>query len=212
MDKALLLEDYEDWQILLTSALLKAFGKIDIITATNIAEANKLITSHYFDLAVIDLNLPDGYGIEIIKKLRTLSPDTTCIVATASDDDMALFDSLKAGAHGYLLKEEPRSELIKLLKGVLSGQPPLSPSMAKKMISHFNQPNTSQRNPIALDLTGREKQVLQLIAKGAPRKTIANELEISLHTANDHVKSVYRKLNVSSSVAATRIAFEHGIS
>ena len=212
MDKVLLLEDYEEWRILLTGALLKAFGKAEVIEAVNIAEANKLITSHYFDLAILDLDLPDGSGIEIIEKLRTLSPDTICVVATASDDDQALFNSLKAGAHGYLLKEEPRKELIKHLHGVLSGQPPLSPSIAKKMMAYFNKPAGGKVKAIALGLTGREKQVLQLIANGAPRKTIARELGISLHTANDHVKAVYRKLNVSSSVAATRIAIEQGLS
>jgi len=212
MDKVLLLEDYEEWRILLMGALLKAFGKAEIIEAVNVAEARKLITSHYFDLAILDLDLPDGSGIEIIEKLRAISPDTVCVVATASDDDQALFDSLKAGAHGYLLKEEPRKELIKHLQGMLDGQPPLSPSIARKMISYFKKSEDAKVQSIALGLTDREKQVLQLIAKGAPRKTIAKELDISLHTANDHVKAVYRKLNVSSSVAATRIAIEQGLS
>ncbi len=210
MDNVLVLEDYEPYRDLLLHILQKAFPDISTSEATTVAEASKLITSTYFDLALIDLNLPDGSGIEVIKELRAISPDTFCVVATVFDDDKTLFNSLKAGAHGYLLKDESRKNLLAHLKGILQGHPPLSSSMAKKMIRHFSVPALDTHH-VDVNLSSREKEVLQLIAKGHPRKSIARELDISLHTANDHVKAVYRKLKVSSSVEATRIALDSGL-
>lgn len=211
MDNVLILEDYAASRLLLIDALENAFGHIDIIEAATVSDAKQFISHTHFNLAIIDLNLPDGSGIEVIKQLRASSPDTFCVVASVCDDDQHLFESLQAGAHGYILKEETRAELIRHLKGILLGQPPLSPSMAQKMISHFAVP-TDHNNKLEVDLTDREKDVLQLISKGYARKEIARALEISIHTANDHVKSVYRKLDVSTSVEATLVAIEHGLS
>jgi DNA-binding NarL/FixJ family response regulator len=207
----LILEDYATSRELLAGALEKAFGDIGIFEAVTLTEARTLIRSHYYDLAIVDLNLPDGRGVELIKELREISPDTICVVATVFDDDQNLFESLQSGAHGYLLKEDSRKDLIKHLEGILEGRPPLSPSMASKMIAYFNKISTAEQS-LVLTLTEREREVLQLIAQGKPRKKIATLLDISLHTTNDHIKAVYRKLKVSSSVEAARVAIASGIS
>lgn len=208
--KILVLEDYEDFRILITEALAEAFGDVEIVEAATIAAARARIADSPFDLAILDLNLPDGSGIDIIRLLRQVRPETFCVVATVFDDDDNLFQSLKAGAHGYLLKAEPRPQLLAYLEGILNGQPPLSSSMAARIIAHFSQP--AEDRAIETVLTEREREVLRLIALGQPRKQIARDLNISLHTANDHVKAVYRKLNVSSSTEAARIAFRSGLS
>lgn len=211
ISSVLVLEDYEAVRTLLVEALTRAFGEVRIVEAETVAQARAATTRSFFDLAVLDLNLPDGSGIEVIRAVRQLSPDTLCVVATVSEDDANLFESLKAGAHGYLLKQEPRSQLIRHLEGILHGQPPLSPSMAARVIAYFSQP-VSADQPLEINLTERETEVLRLIAMGSSRKQIARDLDISLHTANDHVKAVYRKLNVSSSVDAARIAIRAGLS
>lgn len=209
--RVLVLEDYEDYRLLISEALTEAFGDVVIEEAATIAAADALIAATTFDLAVLDLHLPDGSGIDVIRTLRQSCPTTFCVVATVFDDDDKLFESLKAGAHGYLLKAEPRPQLIAYLEGILNGRPPLSSSMAAKMIAHFNAPPATDQ-VIDSMLTDREKDVLRLIALGRPRKQIARDLDISLHTANDHVKAIYRKLNVSSSTEAARIAIKSGLS
>lgn len=210
MKRALLLEDYVEWSILMEDAIKLAFGTPEIYLATSIKGAHALLDRMEFDLAVLDLNLPDGSGIEVLKRLCRERPDTQCVIATVADDDNSLFDSLRAGAKGYLLKSEPPHKLAEHLHGIIGGQPPLSPSMASRVIAYFSEPH---RPDSELDnvLTARERQVLTLIAQGASRKLIARELDISAYTAADHVKAIYKKLNVKSRVEATRIAIDNGL-
>lgn len=211
IQSAIILEDYEASRLLLKETLLRAYGHIDIQLAVTVAQAQQLIRQSDFDLAIVDLNLPDGYGVDLIRELHQQSPETFCVVATVSDDDHTLFESLQSGAHGYLLKEDSPQELINYLQGIMEGKPPLSSAMAKKMMAFFSQRSEPQ-NELFVSLTEREREVLQLIAQGKPRKKIASLLNISVHTANDHVKSIYRKLKVSSSVEAARMAIANGIS
>ncbi len=210
MKRALLLEDYVEWSVLMEAAIKLAFGPLEIHLAKSVKGAEALLDRHQFDLAVLDLNLPDGSGIEVLKRIGKEQPDTLCVIATVADDDESLFDSLRAGANGYLLKSEPPQMLAEHLKGMLSGQPPLSPAMATRILSHFSA--APQING-TLDklLTTREKEVLKLIAQGASRKQIARELSVSTYTANDHVKAIYKKLNVNCRVEATRIALDSGL-
>ncbi|WP_432695279.1 LuxR C-terminal-related transcriptional regulator [Marinobacterium sp. YM272] len=210
MNRALLLEDYVEWSILMETAIKLAFGNLDIHLATSIKTANALLDRQAFDLAVIDLNLPDGSGLEILQRLHKEQPNAHCVIATVSDDDDSLFDSLRAGANGYLLKSEPPQLLAEHLKGILLGQPPLSPSMATRIISHFSEP-PQPHNQLDTVLTAREQEVLKLIAQGASRKQIARDLDISPHTACDHVKAIYKKLKVTSRVEATRVALDKGL-
>ncbi|TCK09258.1 response regulator transcription factor [Marinobacterium mangrovicola] len=210
MKRALLLEDYVEWSILMETAIKLAFGPLEIQLATSIKGANALLDRYPFDLAVLDLNLPDGSGIEVLERIGRDQPDTHCVVATVSDDDDSLFSSLRSGACGYLLKSEPPAMLAEHLKGMLSGQPPLSPAMATRIIAHFSEAPRPD-NQLSELLTAREREVLKLIARGASRKQIARELEISIYTANDHVKAIYKKLNVKSRVEATRVALDGGL-
>lgn len=210
MKRALLLEDYVEWSILMETAIKLAFAPLEIHLATSIKGANALLDRYRFDVAILDLNLPDGSGIEILKRIGKDQPEALRVIATVADDDDSLFDSLRAGANGYLLKSEPPTMLAEHLKGMLSGQPPLSPAMATRIIAHFSE---APRPAGRLDnlLSPREKEVLKLIARGASRKQIARELEIAVYTANDHVKAIYKKLKVNSRVEATRIALDNGL-
>jgi len=210
INKVLILEDYKPSRTLFLEILQFVFKSIEIVESESIAHVSQLVEQNVFDLAIIDINLPDGSGIDVISRLRNISPETYCIVATVSEDDKTFFAALRAGTHGYLLKSDSRNDLISHLKGILYNQPPLSKKMAQKMIGHFKRAESSAVQS-ALKLTDRELQIVELIAEGLPRKSIARNLALSIHTINDHVKTIYKKLNVSSSIAATRAAIEHGL-
>ena len=209
--KILLLEDYAPSRELILETLQYVFGDVAITEHETISGALESVAHTDYDLAILDLNLPDGSGVEVIGYIRAQCPETYCVVATVFDDDQNLFESLKAGAHGYLLKQEARKDFERHLHGILTGEPPLSAKMAQKMIAHFSVANPAPSKIEAGKLTHREEQVLHLIAQGASRKRIALDLDISLHTTNDYVKTIYRKLNVSSRVEATLVAIEKGI-
>lgn len=137
MQTALILEDFADTRIWLCEALQSAFTNIRIIEVATVAQAQQQLDQQVFDLALIDINLPDGNGIDVIKKIVARSPTTYCVVATIFDDDEHLFPALQAGAQGYLLKEQPTEQFINSLKGLLQGEPPLSPLIARKILRHF---------------------------------------------------------------------------
>lgn len=237
MQKILLLEDFEDTRQWLTDLLLKALPGSEVTAVSTISEAKKAIAEaassevsslvQNFSLAVLDLNLPDGNGLEVATLLREQYPDTYVVISTIYDDDNHVFDALQAGVQGYLLKEQPEPELIKKIQGIARGEPPLTPAVARKILRYFQRmgsqpPIPTQTNghsssasaETAVDsieesdagasvqqrhqLTPREVEVLTLVAKGLSRKEIARLLEITPHTASGYIKSIYQKLNISS--------------
>ncbi|NOR81401.1 MAG: response regulator [Methyloprofundus sp.] len=205
MKTALLVDDYAPIRELLLDVLQHAFVGIEVKQAENLEQAFQWSKQQTFSIALVDLNLPDGSGIDLIVRLREEHPQTFIVVATVFDDDHNLFSALGAGAHGYILKEESRGKLISLLEGIIQGNPPLSPGIARRLIQHFNSTPEKINDPY--QLSPREKEVLQLIAAGKQRKEIARELNISVHTTSDYIKVIYRKLNVSSrSEAAIKAA------
>lgn len=208
MKTALILDDIPDSQIWLSQALTSAFPGIQLSTADSLKEARVRLTSHPApDLALIDLGLPDGSGTELIAELNRNSPQTLCIVASIFDDDQHLFPALRAGAQGYLLKDQPLPQIIDLLKGIVEGRPPLSPAVARKMLGYF-KPGPQPEHE---HLTERETEVLRCIAKGLTLPETARLLSLSPHTVSGYVKDIYRKLNVSSRAEAALSARNMGL-
>lgn len=203
--RALLIEDVDAAALTLEESLRRTFEDIVIRRAANIAEATVLIESERFDLALIDLGLPDGSGEQLIRALRTHSPKCVRIVTTMYADDQHLFSALRAGAQGYLLKENSAASLTTALKGIADGQPPLSPSIARRLLGVF------QQNPDEPALSPRETDCLTLIAKGYRIREVAEHLGITSNTATGYIKSVYRKLDVNSRAEATLEAARRGI-
>lgn len=208
MQTALILEDFADTRIWLCEALQSAFSNIAISEAATIAQARELLNSQSFDLALIDISLPDGSGIDIITEIIRQSPTTYCVVATIFEDDEHIFSALQAGAQGYLLKEQTKEEFIKSLSGLLHGEPPLSPVIARKILRHFQKTEPQSSD---VQLTGRETEILTLVAKGLRRNDISQMLGISPHTVASHLKTIYGKLNVTTRAEATVEALRMGL-
>ncbi len=208
MQRILILEDHPETREWLSGIIHQAFVRAEAHEASSLAQARKLISEHKFDLALIDLNLPDGNGVEIISEITRSSPDTYCVVATIFDDDNYLFPALEAGAQGYLLKEQTTDEFIQNLQGIIKGEPPISPAIARKMISHFRGDTAQDDKP---ELSSREKEILGAIAKGLSRNEAADVLGITSNTVASHLKSIYGKLNVSNRAQATLEALRLGL-
>ena len=182
-----------------------------VIAVSTMSAARKELEQTRFNLAIVDLNLPDGSGIELLKELNQKNADTYCVVATIYDDDDHLFSALQAGAQGYLLKEQPKVELLKRLQGIINGEPPLSPAIARRVLRHFNQQTPNTNTGTISNLSDRETEVLTLLAKGLNRTEIAKLLGITNNTTSGYIKSIYQKLGVSSRAEATLEASRMGL-
>lgn len=209
MRTGFILEDLPESQAWLSRALATSFPGIAVDTAYTLAEARaKLAAGPRPDIALVDLGLPDGSGVEIIELIQRLHPATLCVVASIYDDDGHVFPALRAGARGYLLKDQPVERIVEALNGIAAGEPPLSPAIARRMLAFFRP--EAPAAPEA-ELTGRETEVLRFIAKGMTQAETARLLGISQHTVAGYVKELYRKLNVSSRAEAALRARDMGL-
>lgn len=194
----LLVDDLPEALAMLQAVARTAFPDASCALAGNVSQAKELLDRRLFRIALIDLGLPDGDGLEIIQHIQQYQPDCAAVVATIFDDDEHLFKALQVGAQGYLLKDHPPEWLAQQLQNIFEGQPPLSPAIARRLLRHFQRPPSA--GPI--ELTARERAVLGLLAQGIRIVDIGNELNISRHTAGDHVKNIYRKLKINSRAEA----------
>jgi len=153
------------------------------------------------DVALVDINLPGMSGIECVAKLKAQLPTLQVLMLTTYEESDLIFDSLRAGASGYLLKNMPPDELIQALEEVQAGGAPMSMQIARKVVQHFHrsQPSASEVEK----LSPREYEVLALLAKGYLYKTIADQLGIGLGTVRTHQRRIYEKLHVQSRTEAT---------
>jgi DNA-binding NarL/FixJ family response regulator len=202
-----IVEDLPDAREWLRAALQDAFPGISVVAAPTLADARREIAEQVPDIALVDIGLPDGSGIDLIDALNRNHPQVMSIVTSVFDDDAHLFAALGAGASGYLLKDQGRQELTTMLQKIADGQPPLSPSMARHLLAFFAPRETPEGPP----LTAREREVLGLIAKGYSSPKVADMLDISKHTAAGYVKTIYSKLNISSRAEAAMQASRMGI-
>jgi DNA-binding NarL/FixJ family response regulator len=163
-------------------------------------EALRYIPAENPDVVLMDINLTGMSGIECVARLKERRPGTQVLMLTTYDDGDLIFDSLRAGANGYLLKNMPREELVEAVRQVRAGGPPMSLQVARKVINFFQQVG----KPAAelKSLTVREQEILQLLAKGYMYKEIADHLAISMSTVRTHIGAVYEKLHVHSRTEA----------
>ena len=214
MKTILLLEDLPEIRAWMRNLVLQVFPGATISESSRVHDAIELVGAVKFDLALIDLGLPDGSGVDVVTKLRDIQPETQSVVVTIHDDDEHLFPALQAGAYGYILKEQARELIIEQLQRISSGEPPLSPSIARRVMAYFAAKSKPQPMSAALphvSLTDRETEVLLRVAKGYTLPEIGVQLTLSRHTIADYVKQIYRKLNVSSRAEAALEAQRMGL-
>ena len=212
MKSILLLEDLAEIRAWLSQRVTSVFPTAQVTQCTRVRQALDRVEVHRFDLALVDLGLPDGSGVTVVERLRELQPEAYTVVVTIHDDDEHLFPALQAGAYGYILKEQARQQIEEQLLRLSQGEPPLSPSIARRVIRHFKE--APLRTPALLPkvlLTERETDVLLRVAKGFTLPEIAVQLGLSRHTIADYVKQIYRKLNISSRAEAALEAQRLGI-
>jgi DNA-binding NarL/FixJ family response regulator len=214
MNRILLLEDLPEIRSWLKALALQVFPNAQVSEAARVHDALALVGAERFDVALVDLGLPDGSGVDVVAALHDTQPEAQSVVVTIHDDDDHLFPALQAGAFGYLLKEQPREHFVEQLQRISQGEPPLSPSIARRVIAYFaakNKPQERPQNLPAVSLTERENEVLLWVAKGFTLPEIGVQLNLSRHTIADYVKQIYRKLNVSSRAEAALEAQRLGI-
>jgi DNA-binding NarL/FixJ family response regulator len=214
--QCLVVEDQQSVRDWLVEAVNVTFPDMAVAQAGTVGEARRWLEVQEregrlpFAMALVDLGLPDGSGIDLLRHITLRHPGTIAIVATIYDDDAHLFDAIAAGAGGYLLKDRTAGALTDLLRRIDAGEPPLSPSIAWRMMQHFQaRPGVDRRDEAGL--TPREVEVLTLIAAGMTSMEAARKLGLSPHTVTSYIKILYQKLNVQSRAEATLVAVERGL-
>ena len=157
-----------------------------------------------------------GTGVTVVQALRARQPQALAVVVTIHDADEHLFPALQGGAFGYLLKDQPRHIMVAQLRRITQGEPPLSPSIARRVLNYFisggpRRVDLERFDPDQVALTDRETAILQRVAKGYTLPEIAVQMSLSRHTVADYVKQIYRKLNVSSRAEAALEAARRGL-
>lgn len=194
----------------LASVLEESFPGIEVAISSSLAEGRGSLLRIAPQIALIDLGLPDGSGVDLIREISQSLPQCQCVVTTIYADDRHLFPALRAGASGYLLKDQPKERVVAALRGIASGEPPLSPVIAQRLLRVFGQDQAdaaSKESP----LSSRERETLVLIAKGYKLPEVAEQLGVTRNTAAGFIKSIYRKLNISSRAEATLEAARMGL-
>ncbi|WP_417414610.1 response regulator [Hoeflea sp.] len=205
----LIVEDVAEAAEWLTGIAQDAFPDAAISIAQTIAGALAKVNDLNWDMALIDLGLPDGSGLEVIRHIRKLYPNTICVVTTVLGEDAHIVAALSAGAQGYLLKGQPSTLIQRQLVQLEQGMPALSPTIARRIMEHFQR-----TGPIDGDtekLTSRELDVLTLVGKGLRNADVALALGLAETTIATHIKAIYRKLGISTRAEAARHAIRLGL-
>jgi two-component system nitrate/nitrite response regulator NarL len=217
--KVLILEDNPVARGFLCRVVRESFSDVSSIVEAGDLDAARRTLGHGpggraapsadpFQLILVDLELPDGSGLELLTELSAYP--ATRIVTTLYSDDEHLFPALQCGADGYLLKEDRFEVLVEELQKIVRGQPPLSPAIARRLLTHFRT-GDGLMGGAHHGFTPRESEVLTYLSKGFTIKEIAALMGIKWFTVNDHIKSIYKKLNVSSRAEAAVLASKQGL-
>lgn len=193
------------------ASLLRASG-VEVVGETgNGAEALEQARRLRPDLVLMDITMPGGDGLEATRRIKAELPATRIVMVTVSDDDDDLFEAVKSGADGYLLKNMSEEELSRTLDAVAAGEPALSPALAARVVAEFAKPARASDEERAAALTPRESDVLQLVATGATNREIAAALTLTEHTVHFHVKNILAKLHLKNRAQAAVYAVRSGL-
>jgi len=211
--RILVVDDDDAFRETVCAAIARDVGMVLAAQVGNAESARDAIANGEFDVALVDLGLPDGNGIDLIREIARTRPDVDVMVVTVFGDEAHVLASIEAGATGYLLKRSLNDTLGATVRELRAGGSPISPVIARQLLHRFKKdtPQPAQPSqPTVIDdggLSEREREVLLFIAKGFTVGEIANMLHLSAHTVATHVKHIYRKLAVHS---RTEAVFEAG--
>ncbi len=193
------------------SSLLKARGYQVVGEANDGAEAVARARELRPDLILMDIRMPNMGGLEATRLIKAEQPDVKIVMLTVSDDEEDLFEAIKSGAQGYLLKKLKADVLFDLLSGVASGEAPIAPKMAAKMMEEFAHGSRGGKAGDQKDLSDREMEVLRLVAQGKINKEIAADLMITERTVKYHLRNILDKLHLANRTQAAAYAARKGI-
>jgi DNA-binding NarL/FixJ family response regulator len=196
MTRVALVEDSAPMRRNLERMLRRAPGVRCVCACATAEEALEQIPALKPDVALMDINLPGASGIECTARLKLQLPAMQVIMLTVYEDTASIFNALKAGACGYLLKRSSPSEILEALTTVQTGGAPMTSEIARKIVLTFQSPAPDSGD--AATLSAREQEILELLSRGAVSKEIADQLSISYHTVRVHTKHIYEKLHVRS--------------
>lgn len=177
----------------------------------NVADAVKMIEVGGYDVLLCDLGLPDGSGIDLIRQEAQTGRDTDILVVTMFANQKNILDAVRAGARGYLLKDERIEDCMEAIRKIRQGGSPISPIIARQLLKEITPPQADDPTPLAVPLTDREYEVLNLLSRGLSNADCAGVLSISSNTVGTHVKNIYRKLEVKSRAEALFEASSKGL-
>jgi len=188
-------------------ALLKAAGHEIVGRATDGQTAVRLAETLHPDVAILDASMPLLNGIDASRAIQRVRPDTKAIIVTVHDEDEYVLNAFRAGVRGYVLKKQAASDLLQAIKEVQAGSVYVSPGMSRALVDAVRT-NTEMRSDL---LTGREREVLQLVAEGKTSKEIASVLDVSVKTAETHRANIMNKLDIHETAGLVRYAIRHGM-
>ncbi|MGD2156234.1 MAG: response regulator transcription factor [Anaerolineales bacterium] len=196
------------------SALLSRRQSIKVVgEAGDGIEAIKAAREILPDIILMDIEMPKCDGLEATRRIKREMPHVKIVMLTVSDDDQSLFEAIKSGAQGYLLKDLEPYQLYDLLESVSQGEAPLSGVVAAKILKEFSRPTSqsTEENGIAEKLTAREIDILQLVVEGMTNKEIASSLTISENTVKIHLRNILDKLHLQNRIQAAVYAVRQGL-
>ncbi|SFC05524.1 two component transcriptional regulator, LuxR family [Marinospirillum celere] len=180
--------------------------------AAGVKESRILLEDNYPRVLLVDLGLPDGSGLEVIQETTQLSPTTEIMVVSMFGDEGHVIQAIEAGASGYILKDTDDQSLAEHIIQLVDGGSPMSPMIARHLLKKMQQPlEPEQAKVTGVALTKREMQLLKLLARGYTYREVAEELSVSSHTVNSHIKNLYRKLSVKTKNEAVFAATRQGL-
>lgn len=192
--------------------LLKLEKDIEVVgVAQDGVEAIEQAAAKSPDLMLMDLKMPGMTGVEATRRILAKNPEIKVLVLTTYDDDAWVFDAIRAGATGYLLKDTPRNQVVEAIRGTVEGKAYLDPNVTGKVIEQTASQQVQPPSKITEKLTEREEDVLRLMARGLTNSEIANQIHLSEGTVRNHVSAIFAKLDVSDRTQAVIIAIRHGL-